>query len=576
MLLSFQKPEAWHSCRENIFLGGLAFALVFLFLSTSVLAQDSPPEEEAEGKSSESYIPVDLDDGIRHLKETLSSEDIEVLRSTDEGELARFHFGLGLSLRNGWGLWGGSRLAEWFNSIGIFHPDDMSGIIITSLVRDLKGEPIELDAQVAEYQAYWAEAEEYERREELEAVERQGRREEARLNWEWIPGSAFEVTLPRQPDWHDIWGLHAYDGGFLVVTKRYRRSYNPIWHDGVYFLDSPNGLLERVEVSGCLYQYDVIVRNDAAIWLCRAHDGDWTLVTTGSGEADAPRNVTLNAEHDWLRLGHGETGLLLVGADRIYREDGEDWDVIYQAPSATRDFNLFDQDRDFDADENPEPFLPQRSATPIEHGGYVYFHVEDSGNGTDLYRLALSDDKGDLENAQTFIARRYLGNWGFRVGDIGIDEDGTLWITSHSTGALFSVEPNGDVGIAAIFHNLSFDKPIDELERPDDWRDKLPAGAILHDDGSILLAGVDGIARVTDGAVEPVVRFVYPDGMDREPYTSRPQYDYHVKPQRLGMFEDGSFVIGDRYDGVYVLIKDEDGYRISFPPVAQSTREIVR
>ena len=114
------------------------------------------------------------------------------------------------------------------------------------------------------------------------------------------------------------------------------------------------------------------------------------------------------------------------------------------------------------------------------------------------------------------------------------------------------------------------------MERPADWRENLPVGAILHDDGSIFVAGVDGIARVIDGEVEPIVQFVYPDGMDRVPYTSRPQYDYHVKPQRLGMFADGSFVIGDRYDGVYVLVKHDDGYRISFPPIAQSRREIRR
>ncbi len=573
-MLSFQNPEARHSRRRNAILRGLALSIVFLIYSSTVLTQDTSADEEAEEEASESYIPIDLDDAIRHLKETLSAEDIEVLRSADEEELARFHFGLGLSLRNRWGLWGGSRLAEWFNSIGIFHPDDMSGIIITSLVRDLQGKPIELEAQIAEYQVYWAAAEEYERQEELEEVERRGRRDEARLNWGWVPGPAAEVTLPPQPDWHDIWGLHAYDGGFLVVTKRFRASYSPVWHDGIYFLGSPGGRLERVKVSGCLYQHDVIVRDDAATWLCRSFQGEWSLVTTGPGDTGATRTVVLDTDHDWLRLGHGEAGLLLVGADRIYREDGEDWDAIYEAPSATRDFNLFDQDKDYDAEANPETFLPQRSATPIEHGGYIYFHVEDSGNETDLYRLSLSGSSKNLENAQEFIAGHYIGPWSFRVGDIGVDDSGTLWIASHGLGVLVAVESNGEVGIASIFGSLDFSGPIDDIERPADWRENLPTGAILHENGSIVLAGVDGIATVIDGEVEPLVRFVYPEGMDRVPYTSRPQYDYHVKPQRLGMFEDGSFVIGDRYDGVYVLVKHEGGYRLRLPDVAQSIREI--
>lgn len=66
------------------------------------------------------------------------------------------HLGLGMSIRNEWGLWSDSTLSKWFNERGIFHPDDMSGIILDSLVATLKGEPINLEEQIKEYQDYWA------------------------------------------------------------------------------------------------------------------------------------------------------------------------------------------------------------------------------------------------------------------------------------------------------------------------------------------------------------------------------------------------------------------------------------
>ena len=576
MPISFLKRQTRPSYRNSAFLCWLIVFLVVQVPCGSVLAQETPADDEIDVEEIEPYTPTDLDDAIRHLRETLPPEDIEFLKTADERDLAGLHFGFGMGLRNGWGLWGGSRLAEWFNSIGIFHPDDMSGIIIESLVRDLRNEPIELEAQVAKYQEYWAEVEEYEDQEELEEVEREKHRDAARLDWKWASGVGYEVTLPRRPDWQDVWGLYEYDGGFLIVTKAYRRSYIPIWHDGVYFLGTPSGQLERVEVSGCFYQHDVIVRDDSATWLCQSANGDWKLVATSPGETDDVRDVVLDAEHDWLRLGKGVSGPLLVGADRIYRECGEGWEVIYQASSAIRDFNLFDIDDDVDEGKHPESFLPRRSATPIEHGEHVYFLVEDSGNETDLYRLVLSGESGDLENAQDFIARNFFGNWSFRVGDISVDDAGTLWIASHGLGVLFSIEPDGIIGIASFHNNLNFSGSIDEVKGPSDWRENLPTGAILHDGDGIILAGVDGIASVVDGDVSSVVRFVYPDGMDRIPYTSRPQYDYHVKPQRVGRFEDGSFVIGDRYDGVYVLVKSDDGYQIRIPAVGQSTREISR
>ena len=59
-------------------------------------------------------------------------------------------------MRNNWGLWGGSRLSKYFNKIGIYHPDDMSAIILESYRRNLQGEAIDLESQVDFYQEYWA------------------------------------------------------------------------------------------------------------------------------------------------------------------------------------------------------------------------------------------------------------------------------------------------------------------------------------------------------------------------------------------------------------------------------------
>ena len=59
-------------------------------------------------------------------------------------------------MRNNWGLWKGSRLSKWFNSQGIKHTDDMSGVILVSYYRHLNGKPIELEKQIQYYKNYWA------------------------------------------------------------------------------------------------------------------------------------------------------------------------------------------------------------------------------------------------------------------------------------------------------------------------------------------------------------------------------------------------------------------------------------
>ncbi len=101
------------------------------------------------------YVPIDLDDAHRELLRMLSNDDVDKIRRAGDDEAATFHMGLGLWIRNNWGLWGGSRLAVHFNGLGVRHPDDMSGIILGSFRYKLQGRAFPLRESVAEYQEYW-------------------------------------------------------------------------------------------------------------------------------------------------------------------------------------------------------------------------------------------------------------------------------------------------------------------------------------------------------------------------------------------------------------------------------------
>lgn len=89
------------------------------------------------------YVPADLEECFVQLDTVLSVEDIETIKAlADEQETIRYHHGLGLWLRNNWGLWAGSRLSIWFLHRGIAHPDDMSAYILEQYWRYLNGEEI--------------------------------------------------------------------------------------------------------------------------------------------------------------------------------------------------------------------------------------------------------------------------------------------------------------------------------------------------------------------------------------------------------------------------------------------------
>lgn len=134
----------------------LTMALLSLIVMLGYLEASGPAfATESEAPSDEIYIPKNLSDSFDDLKRQLRAEDIDQMRSGTEADMIEYHFGLGRVIRNRWGLFGGSRLSTWFNTQGLSHPDDMSGVILTSFWRHLNDQPIELEQQIKTYQDYW-------------------------------------------------------------------------------------------------------------------------------------------------------------------------------------------------------------------------------------------------------------------------------------------------------------------------------------------------------------------------------------------------------------------------------------
>ena len=86
------------------------------------------------------YIPKDLGDSFVELDKTLNEADRkEMLALKDRGDMLLYHMGLGMWMRNNWGLWGGSRLQKYFTDRGVDHPDNMSGVILDYYYDWLRG-----------------------------------------------------------------------------------------------------------------------------------------------------------------------------------------------------------------------------------------------------------------------------------------------------------------------------------------------------------------------------------------------------------------------------------------------------
>jgi hypothetical protein len=63
------------------------------------------------------------------------------------------HFGLGMWIRNNWGLWQQGPLYRSMQAYGFTQPDDMSGAILEGFAARENAQPFDITTKAAEYQA---------------------------------------------------------------------------------------------------------------------------------------------------------------------------------------------------------------------------------------------------------------------------------------------------------------------------------------------------------------------------------------------------------------------------------------
>jgi hypothetical protein len=101
--------------------------------------------------------PKTIDEAIAYFENKWNDKEKDAYRTTPEQKaVSDMHFSVGIWIRNEWiRNVKDTSLLNQFHSLGIDHPNDMSGIILTSLHRKLNNLPIDLEAQVTYYKDYW-------------------------------------------------------------------------------------------------------------------------------------------------------------------------------------------------------------------------------------------------------------------------------------------------------------------------------------------------------------------------------------------------------------------------------------
>lgn len=107
-------------------------------------------------KINQDKVPINLDEAVTILKDGMLPADILEFKK-DTFSPHHLHFGLGVMLRNDWSLWDrDTRLVKWFKEkYGIDHADDISGLILDCLYRDIVGLPRREKELARQFLEHW-------------------------------------------------------------------------------------------------------------------------------------------------------------------------------------------------------------------------------------------------------------------------------------------------------------------------------------------------------------------------------------------------------------------------------------
>ncbi len=575
-----------------------AVSLLVVIVSLSIVSaqeakKNNPPQEkpklptalaesEAVLKRWQAKAPSTLAEAHAALERMLSPQTLtEIDAIPSERDMIKYHFSLGLNIRNGWGLWRGSPLAKHMQDLGFIHPDDMSGVILNTFWCKRHGQDFRLEERAAASKK----AMEAMRKAQEEEANRVERVKASIQNM--MLGLRFEkrdVPIVRMPD-HTDWRLRARflspfrTGVFLTAYRQgnlqsraiitegidvdpvdHKARPVPGYDDGVrrgfyydsakgglqkmkptedfstqgYYFDPADHQIHRIRVAEVNEVYTAVVAGGKA-WLAGLTDSKPMLV--GVGERDR-LTVPLPREDEIPDLGFHGRSLLAVYSKTIFQLTDGTWTLVHSG----------------------DILLPRSGLPPQRHGNMVFLR-----------------DEGTHENRKrlwwlTLGAQLHLSTLDHDVGVVGpegprwensssycVTKSGDLWTCvgeGYASKSLLRRSRDGSYSIAIMNNSVQFtDELVGFLEADQD----LSVSAVTAlSDNTLLLVGETGLYRLKGNELVQDLAFTNTrEQISREKgiYVSR----WHWDASNALVLDDKSYFISGAFGGVYLLSKANDG-----------------
>jgi hypothetical protein len=511
--------------------------VIFILISSFSFAQSRPYQstKEAEGR-----IPATLSEAHVELEYILSPEELEKIDAMNlEEDMIKYHFGLGMTIRNRWGLWSSSLLAKHMQKNGFSHPDDMSNVILNTFWCKRHGKKFGLAKRAAEYAAYW-EAARNEHEKEVKRSERA--KEKIRSMMMSLILDKSDVPIVRLPDrtGNNILPqfLFFFRGGVFIAARNRTNTKKLKYSIEVYFLDLNERKIHKIYLPEFTETHSVVVAGKTA-WFSGSNKGKTILLGIKN---EKHTKIQLPLDGSPPQLGFSQQNLLAIYPKDVFKRIGDKWERIYSGNN----------------------ILPSSGTPPELHGNLLL--LCDQGQGGMEYRRLRWLHIGDEQNLTSLVqdinvVEKYGPRWE-NTRSYAMTKTGDLWTcvggkAASSPTSLLKRSKNGIYSVAIMNNSVEFSSNL--LRSPPKTDQGLSvSGITLLPNDTILLVGNSGLYKLNGSKLTKKLAF---ENYNQKIPIKSGMKTVHLRwnwiPNKLLLINKNSYVISGETGGIHLLSRDK-------------------
>jgi translation elongation factor P/translation initiation factor 5A len=489
--------------------------LISLMLLASILSYGQNPKNLAECNA--------------YFDRSLKPKDIIYIQGLSADGLSSLHMGLGMTIRNSWICGNRSpELVKYFNDMEIFHPDDISTIIIKNYWYYLNGKVFDINADIAHYKEYWRKSRESELKMQKTTDDLEKRISDSYLDIKYKDTNSFVLRLPNYNNDNNVFSNEfiKYKNGYIInsMTTIPGGSKTGINYR-YYYIDLKTNQLSKLSFKG-FDSVQSVTTMHSTLYIAGKKNNKLKIIAK-INEKEILMSLAVSEQKaqklknkSWIKLGVYNDTLFALQSNGLLFYTGRDWKFK----------NKFDFEGYFKANYNAL-LIPTENIRLTSKKMYFLQEVLQMRD-CDLFEL---DFKKNTVS-EFWQKHTLVDDYKEEICTYTVLDDNTLFLASDRAGEniLLSEKDSG-------FNTYLLDGKV-KLDSINDLRIR----KVIKNNNHLFLLGENGLFDLKDNEIKRLVTFE-----NTEQIIGKNRCHFKFYPRSCEIINEDEYLIGGMFGGLY-------------------------